>query len=576
MDATPWWRDKAPEATWPVFEDFRVFLRLTWSHLGLPSPTPVQLDIAQWLQHGPRRAIIEAFRGVGKSWITSAFVCWLLLRDPQLNILVVSASKERADQFSTFTLRLIGEMDILKHLYPREDQRASKIAFDVAPATADHAPSVKSVGVLGQMAGSRGDYIIADDVEVPNNSETQQMRDKLQERVKEFDAILKPSGRVLYLGTPQTEESLYNVLADRGYTIRVWPAQIPSRESLKNYGERLAPMIANMVFTTAWNAHGTPTDPKRFTDMDLMEREASYGRSGYALQFMLDTQLSDADRYPLKLSDLVVMRVDREMGPEKVIYGGDPIQTLPAVGFTGDFYRRPIDCARHIDHGIIMHPFVGTVMAIDPSGRGKDETTWMVVRALNSQLFLVDFGATRQGYEDQTLQDIADCAKRNAVNHVVIEANFGDGMFQRLLEPFLRRTYPVTCEEIRSSSQKEKRIIDVLEPVMNQHRLVIDEALVQRDYDSTKDLPPEQANQYRLFYQMTRMTKERGALRHDDRIDCLAIAVAYWVEQMAADIQEEIDVHQKEALMNALESFVNDPGGDRKAYYDELDGHRWF
>jgi hypothetical protein len=52
-------------------QDFRVFLTMVWRHLNLPDPTPVQLDIAHWLQHGPRRKIIEAFRGVGKSWITS-------------------------------------------------------------------------------------------------------------------------------------------------------------------------------------------------------------------------------------------------------------------------------------------------------------------------------------------------------------------------------------------------------------------------------------------------------------------------------------------------------------------------
>ena len=261
MTVESWWRAEAPESVWPAFEDFRVFLRLTWKHLNLPQPTPVQLDIAQYLQHGPRRAIVEAFRGVGKSWITSTFVVWCLLRDPQLNILVVSASKDRADQFTTFTMRLISEMDSLQHLYPEPDQRNSKIAFDVAPAEADHAPSVKSVGVLGQMAGSRADIIIADDVEVPGNSDTQGMREKLAERVKEFDAILKPGGRVLYLGTPQTEESLYNRLPERGYEVRIWPSQVPSPASRPNYEDRLSPIVDKEVFKKDWNSHGQPHGP---------------------------------------------------------------------------------------------------------------------------------------------------------------------------------------------------------------------------------------------------------------------------------------------------------------------------
>ena len=130
-------------------KDFRNFVYLAWDHLGLPEPTPVQYDISEYLQDGPRRQIILAYRGVGKSYLTSAYVCWRLLLDPSLNILVVSASKNRSDDFSTFTQRLINEMDILAHLKARPEQRDSKIAFDVGPAPASHAPSVKAVGITG-------------------------------------------------------------------------------------------------------------------------------------------------------------------------------------------------------------------------------------------------------------------------------------------------------------------------------------------------------------------------------------------------------------------------------------------
>jgi hypothetical protein len=69
---------------------------------------------------------------------------------------------------------------------------------------------------------------------------------------------------------------------------------------------------------------GCSTDPKRFSDEDLMERELSYGRSGFQLQFMLDTRLSDADRYPLKLSDLIVMGTNPESAPEQPIWASSP------------------------------------------------------------------------------------------------------------------------------------------------------------------------------------------------------------------------------------------------------------
>ena len=140
---------------------------------------------------------------------------------------MVSASKTRADDFSTFTQRLISEMPLLQHLQPRDNQRHSKVSFDVAPARASHAPSVKSMGVTGQLTGSRADLIIADDVESANNSQTQLMRDRLSETVKEFDAIIKPEvGRIIFLGTPQTEMSLYNSLEERVQT-RIWCALYP-------------------------------------------------------------------------------------------------------------------------------------------------------------------------------------------------------------------------------------------------------------------------------------------------------------------------------------------------------------
>ena len=112
-------------------KDFRNFLYLVWKHLNLPDPTPLQYDIADFMQDGPKRSVIMAFRGVGKSWICSAYAVHQLLLDPTKNILVVSASKNRADDFSTFTLKIIHDIPVLQDLIPKNDQRFSKIAFDV-------------------------------------------------------------------------------------------------------------------------------------------------------------------------------------------------------------------------------------------------------------------------------------------------------------------------------------------------------------------------------------------------------------------------------------------------------------
>lgn len=535
-------------------KDFKAYLYMCWQYLNIPEPTWVQYDIADFLQRGPRRKIIEAFRGVGKSWITSAYVTWRLRMNPQLNFLVVSASKARADDFSTFTLRLISEMPVLRCLYPRDDQRQSKVAFDVFYAEPDHAPSVKSVGIFGQLTGGRADEIIGDDIEVPNNSQTQAMRDKLAEAVKEFDSILKPGGTITYLGTPQTEQSLYNALPERGYDIRVWPSRFPDEKLIMSYGDRLAPKILAQLKKTP-DVIGRPTDPKRFNEIELQEREASLGRSTFALQFMLDTSLSDADRYPLKLRDLIVMSLNPDVAPQKVTWAADPdlvIHDLPNVGFNGDRFHRPFWVEKED-----MIPYQGTVMFIDPSGRGKDETGYGIVKMLNGYLWCVACGGFTGGYDDATLEALAKLAKQHNVNWIRIEPNFGDGMFTKLFQPVLHRIYPCTVEDDkRSTGQKELRIIDTLEPVMNQHRLIIDRSVIEKDYESTKHLPPEQALKYQLFYQMSRLTKERGSLRHDDRVEALSGAVAYWVEQMAQDVEKRIQQRQEDLMMKELDVFM--------------------
>tara|TARA_R100001460_G_scaffold3427_4_gene10414 strand:- start:237 stop:1916 length:1680 start_codon:yes stop_codon:yes gene_type:complete len=532
--------------------DFRNFLFLTWKHLNLPEPTSVQYDIASYLQSGPRRLVIEAFRGVGKSYITSAFVVHQLLLNPELKVLVVSASKNRSDDFSTFTQRLINDMPVLHHLKPREEQRASKISFDVGPAGPSHSPSVKSVGITGQLAGSRADIIVADDIEIPNNSATQMMRDKLGESVKEFDAILKPDGRIIYLGTPQTEMSLYEELPNRGYEARIWPARYPSESVRGRYSGRLAPKVADLLDRDEEGLTGQPTDPKRFTDEDLLERELSYGRSGFSLQFMLDTSLSDADRYPLKLNDLIVMPLDNDKAPEKVLWGRNPqheLKDLPNLGLAGDKLYGPQErVGSWLD-------YTGSVLAIDPSGRGADETAYAVVKMLNGQLFVTDAGGVKGGYSAETLQQLANIAKKGKVNEIIIESNFGDGMFTELFKPVLHKLYEVTVNEVRHSKQKELRIVDTLEPVMNQHRLVFDPKVIERDWQSVQNYSQEKAPKYTLMYQMTRVTKERGALAHDDRLDALSMAVAYWVEQMASDADKAIVDRREELLMETLERF---------------------
>jgi len=546
-----------PYEVHPKLRDFQNFLYLLWKHLNLPDPTPVQYDIARFLQDRSNdRIIIEAFRGVGKSWITSAYVLWCLYLEPWINVLVVSASQQRADAFSIFTKKLIHEVPVLAPLRPRKDQRTSNIAFDVGPAEPDHAPSVRAVGVTGSLTGSRADLIVPDDVEVPGNSMTPHLRERLFEIVKEFDSILKPGvgARVCYLGTPQNEESLYNELRTRGYVARIWPSRIPTAVQVTGYGGALAPLVSDRLDEPA----GTPVDPARFDDETLLERELSLGRSTYALQFQLDTTLSDAEKYPLRCSDLIVMDLDDKKAPEQLIWGRDRDleHSLPCVGFRGDRYYRPIS----VDGSWI--PYEGSAMAIDPAGRGKDKTAYAVVKNLNGYLFVLKVATVRseEGYDDPALKEIVEVAKRYDVTNVIVESNFGDGMFCRLLGRHMydkKTGHACSIEEIRHSTQKEQRIIDTLEPVMNQHRLVMNTSVVEEDTGNMESVGEERLRNHRLFYQMTRISRDRGALLHDDKLDALAIAVAYWVKVMGQDETTKMSERREELLEEDYKNWEN-------------------
>jgi len=530
----------------PRLRGFKFFCAALWASLNLPQPTPAQYDIADFLEHGPKRRMIQAFRGVGKSWLTAAYVLWRLYLDPNERILVVSASKDRADAFSVFLKRLIETTPWLMHLKPDplKGQRDSVVAFDVGPSDAHQAPSVRSVGITGQMTGGRATIIVADDIETPKNSLTLMMRDRLGELVKEFDAVLTPGGEIVYLGTPQCEESLYNKLPDRGYTVRIWPAQYPDQNWLSSYGDKLSDRFKALCIAN--KAGPVSTDPKRFSNEDLGERLRSYGRSGFALQFMLDTRMSDALKYPLKLRDFIVIEGDLKMAPLSINWGtsSDQLLELPSVGLKGDRWYKAHSQHKDYDN------FTGSVMFIDPSGRGADETGYAVVKILNSMMYLTASGGFKDGYSDEVLEALAKIAKRENVNVVQVEPNFGDGMFNRLFQPHLLAHHKCLLEESeRATSQKEARIVATLEPVLNQHRLVVLESVIRNDL--LEDDPNKQ-----LFYQLSRVTKERGSLRHDDRLDALSGAIGYWTDQLARSTEQAVAGNREKLQQQELKRFM--------------------
>ena len=536
-------------------DDFKLFLQALWEQLDLPSPTRAQYSIADYLQHGPKRLQIQAFRGVGKSWITGAFVLWTLFKDSEKKIMIISASKERADNMSIFLQKLIIETPWLKHLRPKaDDSRWSRISFAVN-CSPHQAPSVKSVGITGQLTGSRADLMILDDIEVPGNSMTELMREKLLQLCTEAESILTPKNdsRIMYLGTPQTTFTVYRKLAERSYRPFVWPASYP--KDLANYEGLIAPQLQEDIDTGA--LAGTCTDPDRFDDDDLVDREASMGRSNFMLQFMLDTSLSDAEKFPLKMADMVVTSVNPTEAPDAVVWCSDPsnvIKDLPIVGLPGDYFYSPMQLQGE------WGPYTETICSVDPSGRGTDETAAAYISQKNGFLYLHEMRAYRDGYSDSTLLDILRGCKRYGVTKLVVETNFGDGIVCELFKKHLQQTkQAIDVEEIRANVRKEDRIIDALEPVLNQHRLICDRKVIDWDYNSNKDEAPELRLLYMLFYQMSRMCREKGAVKHDDRLDALAQGVKYFTDALSISAYEMVKARNREEWQDILDTWTDDP-----------------
>lgn len=401
------------------------------------------------------------------------------------------------------------------------------LSFDVHGCKVAIAPSVAAVGITGQLTGRRASLVLADDVEIPSNSLTELNRETLITKTKEFEALLTPDmpSSILYLGTPQSMESIYNKLE---YETVILPAQVPEDESV--YLGKLDPWI--MLQGKA----GEATDKVRFPLEVLMERKAGYGLAGYMLQYMLDTTLSDENKYPLKARDLIVHDVSSFDAPLNITFGARPelvYKELSILGFTGDTYKRPSFVHERRDKYDVK------IMAIDPSGSGTDETTYAVLGIKNGIVYVIDVGGTDKGYSDEAMMFLAMKAKEHSVNSIVPEKNFGSGMFTNLFKKILVQVYPCTIvEDFISKGQKEVRIIDNIEPLATNHKLVFDYGLIQRDFDEAK--ADMHRVQYSLMYQYTHITRDKGCLPHDDRIDALAIGCQYLNDMVLVDAETMI------------------------------------
>ncbi len=548
------------------YSEFSLFLEVAMAHLGFRT-SPIQHDIGQFMAYGPQYLMVQAQRSQAKTTIAAIFAVFSIIHNPAYRVLILSAGGKQANEISTLIVRLIMTMEELDCLRPdpSNGDRTSVEAFDVHYTLkgVDKSPSVACIGVTGNLQGKRADLLIPDDIESSKNSRTALMRELLLDLTRDFTSICA-SGRILYLGTPQSQESIYNTLPARGFTVRIWPGRYPTADQLSNYGDLLANYIKSRLEQDPslgtggglLGDQGQPTDPAYLTEEILQKKELDQGPTYFQLQHMLNTRLMDALRYPLKSENLVMMRLNGPEGqyPLSITRGfGHDALTPISVHSASYMVSRPHEISKDTTK------LQGIIMYVDPAGGGKngDETAYAVTGFLNGNIYLLACGGVPGGYSEAVLERLAEIAAKWKVNKVLIEMNMGYGAFRAVWLPILRLHHPCAVEDDFVKGQKELRIIETIEPVMARGSLIIDEAIVDEDRDTTASYEPAKRMLYSLFHQMTKITRDKGALFHDDRIDAVEGAVRYWVNMLAINQDAVVQrMREKEAL-----ELLKDPFG---------------
>lgn len=548
-----WGQLKLLQKEYPHFQEF--LYDVMTDLMGFDC-TANQLDMANYLEYGNSYRMIQAQRGQAKTTVTAAFAVWCLIHDPSHRILIISSGDKMAKEISNWVMQIINGMEELACMRPDKahGDRASVEAFDIHYVLKgpEKSPSVACMGITGNMQGKRADLLIADDIESSKNSMTAEMRERLIHLSRDFTSI-NSKGDIVYLGTPQSVDSIYNSLPGRGFDIRIWPGRYPTEKELDNYGDFLAPMIreamtADPSLRTGGGMDGTrgkPTDNVLLGEAILVKKEVDQGASYFQLQHMLDTRLSDAERYPLKPSKLLFMNIPQGTVPVQLHAQVAPANVIPTPSdhpVASKMYRV---AAFSNEFGA----FQGTYMYVDPAGGGQngDETAYAVTKFSAGKVFLVDVGGVPGGLEQSSMDALTAIAKKWQPETIGIEENYGKGALSKVWQPTLFKAHPCTVEDLWESGQKELRIIDTLEPVIGSSRLIVEEDLIEADWQSVQQYPTERRATYSFFAQLEKITRQRGALFHDDRLDAVAGAVRHWVQELAQDDEQAKYAAQRKA-----------------------------
>lgn len=525
-----------------------------------PELNRIQADMLDYLYSGPRFRMLQAQRGQTKTALTAIYSSFRIMHKPTTRVLIFSQNGKRAKEISGWVVKIFNRLKVLEVLRPvdSEGDRSSIENFDVSYLFrgGDKSPSVACQSIEGGAQGARADIVIADDIESLKVSRSVVLRAVLEDDCLEFESI-NSNGEIIYLGTPQTVNSIYNGLEGRGYSIRIWPGRYPTSEDMLYYGDRLAPMLQEDMdedpsIMTGFGLHGdmgAVTCPEMFDEEELVSKEIRQGKAKFKLQRMLNTSLADEDTYPLKLRSLIIGSFSVNEG---MLF---PIKSTERFHTSWHLGNKVSDkLFMMVQKEYTWKKFEEELMYIDTAGGGQngDETAYAIIKRIGTYIYLYDIGAVKGGYEEIELMKLVEACKASGVKTVWVEKNFGYGSHASALKSLFNANWPVHLEEDYATGQKEQRIIDVLEPIISSNRMIVHPNVIEKDYKLCDKYPTEKKITFNLLHQMSNLTREKGCLVHDDRLDALAGGLKQMVDKMDYDMRK----HEKDATSGQFQDLL--------------------
>ncbi len=436
---------KYDENTWQE-PPFDLFLSL-WNRIqGHKTPT-IHLRIANWLEarwtRGEKRVLLQAFRASGKSSLAGLFLAWLLTRDPDLRVLILSAESSLALKMARHIRTIIEKHPLTVQLVPPRTSEWASNKFTIQRSKKWRDPSVWSAGLFGNITGARADVIVCDDVEVPNTCETAEARATLRTRLAETEFILNPGGTMVYIGTPHCYETIYSDTAR---------TEMGEEDVFLKEYDRLTIPLLDAQNESAW--------PERFSRDAIDLQKKQVGPIKFAAQMMLE---------PVNILE---SRLDVSL----LRAYDDP---LTAKEVQGQFYlsiagRKIVSC------GAWWDPAFG-------AAKGDSSVFAIVFDDDEGNRYLHYVGYIKpSGNEDEATAQcriVAHMARRFYVPSIAVETN-GIGKFLPAILRNVLSQEKVSCGvvEMTSTRAKETRILEGFDAVMAAQALHVHEGVYQTPF----------------------------------------------------------------------------------------------